>query len=145
MLHQVELGSGLVPGITHSLGIPHYRSRFWKVVIQGFQDLGPRPALQDQLHHHLYGTEFRIPTSGQADLFQLVSSPSCGPLSGARIPPLSLPYPVLLAPIPWPLGPYKGVRGAGSEPSQGQQSAEIAETPVLGENVPHSVREQPAS
>lgn len=40
-------------------------------MIQGIQDLGPGSLLQDQFHHHLHGTELRIPT-----LFQPVLVPT---------------------------------------------------------------------
>lgn len=53
MAPSVNWGIGLVPEITHRFGVPHYRSRLWEMVMQGIQNLGPRPALLDQLHHYL--------------------------------------------------------------------------------------------
>lgn len=53
MAPSVNWGIRLVPGVTHSFGVPHYVSRLWEMMVQDVQNLGPRPALQDQLHHYL--------------------------------------------------------------------------------------------
>lgn len=78
-----RLVSMVYRGITHSCRVQWFCSKLWEVMIQGLQDLVPGLLLQDQLHHHLYGTGLRIPT-----LLPPILIPTSRPSSGPLIPPL---------------------------------------------------------